>query len=109
MNEERIREFFSDEVFVKELLEQESLEQVQALLIQKGYDVPMETIVKSDELIKKHMKGEINLEELSEDDLNAVSGGVAGTAISIALGVISIVISAAAWVDTDQRSKGRRW
>ena len=32
MNEERVREFFSDEVFVKELLEQESLEQVQELL-----------------------------------------------------------------------------
>ena len=108
MNEERVREFFSDEVFVKELLEQESLEQVQELLAQRGYDVPMETIVNADELIKKHMKGEINLEELSDDDLDNVAGGVAG-AISIALGIIGIVISAAAWVDTDQRSKGRRW
>ena len=75
MNEERIREVFSDELFVKQLFEQEEPEAVQALLAEKEIDLSVEEIVKFQELLEKHMNGKLNLDELSDEDLEDVAGG----------------------------------
>ena len=72
MNEQRIKEVFSDETFVKQLLEQEDAEQVQALLIEKDIDLSIEDVCKIQELMIKQIKGEINLEELSEEELEDI-------------------------------------
>lgn len=85
MNEERIKEVFSDEAFVKQVLEQDTPEQVQALLAEKEIDFTIEEIVKIREIIEKQVKGELHIEELTDDDLENVSGG---TGILIAVGVI---------------------
>ena len=76
MNEERIKEIFSNEEFVKRLLKQEDSEQVQALLIEKDIDLSIEDICKIRELFIKQMNGEINLEELMDEDLENVAGGI---------------------------------
>lgn len=78
MNEERIREVFSDEAFVKALLEKETPEQVQALLLEKDIEMTADEICKVKELIEKQLNGEINMEELSDEDLEKISGGIGG-------------------------------
>lgn len=90
MNEERIKEIFSDEAFVKQLLEQEEPEQVQVLLAEKEIDLSIEEIVKVQDIVEKQLNGEENLEELSDDDLENVSGGV-GAAFAIGLIVAGVV------------------
>ena len=75
MDEMRIKEVFSDEAFVKQLLEQEEPEQVQALLLERDVDITIEQIVQIRDIVEKHLKGEININELSEEDLEKISGG----------------------------------
>ena len=74
MNEERIKEVFADEAFVKELLSKETPEEVQAMLEDKDIDVSVAEIVKLRELLEK--KAENPDAELSEEDLEDVAGGV---------------------------------
>ncbi len=78
MNEERIKEVFSDEAFVKELLSKETPEEVQDMLVDKDIDMTIEEIVKLGEIIAQKLKNAENGEdfELSEDDLEDVAGGV---------------------------------
>lgn len=75
MNEERIKEIFADESFVKQLLEQDTPEQVQSLLASKEIDLSIAEIEKVCELIMKQINGEINVDELSDEDLEDVAGG----------------------------------
>ena len=75
MDEMRIKEVFADEAFVKQLLEQEEPEAVQALLMERDIDITIDQIVQIRDLVEKHLKGEININELSEEDLENISGG----------------------------------
>lgn len=113
MDEMKIKEVFSDETFVKQLLEQEEPEQVQALLAEKKIEVSIKEIEIIRNLIIKHCNGELNMEELSEADLEAVSGGAVGSVIlgvaSLVLSAVGVLIGAAQWVDNDMRSRGKRW
>jgi lactobin A/cerein 7B family class IIb bacteriocin len=79
MNEERIKEVFSDEAFVKELLSKETPEEVQAMLEDKDIEVSIAEIVKLRELLEK--KAEDPNAELSDEDLEDVSGGCLGVAV----------------------------
>ena len=51
MNEERIKEVFSDEEFVKELFSKETPEEAQALLEEKDIDFSVEDIIKLREIL----------------------------------------------------------
>jgi len=79
MNEERIKEVFSDEAFVKELVSKETPEEVQALLEDKDIEMSVSEIVKLRELLEK--KAEDPNAELSDEDLEDVSGGCLGVAV----------------------------
>lgn len=92
MDTERIKELFADESFVKQLMEQEEPEQVQALLLERDVDLTIEQIVQIREMIEKQLNGEINLEELSEEELENVSGGLTFLACCI----IGVAVTAVA-------------
>ena len=109
MDEMRIKEIFSDEAFVKRLLDQEEPEQIQAVLKEKGIELNFEEIEYMKSMVEKMLSGEADPEELSDDDLNDVSGGAVGAAIGIILSVAGILITSAQWVDTEMRSRRRRW
>ena len=79
MNEERIKEVFSDEAFVKELVSKETPEEVQALLEDKDIEMSVAEIVKLREMVIKKMENPDA--ELSDEDLEDVSGGCLGVAV----------------------------
>ena len=71
MNEELIREVFSDETYVKNLFKSESWEAAQASLKEKGIDLSVEEIKNIVNKAKAAEEG-----ELSDDELENVAGGI---------------------------------
>ena len=86
MNEERIKEVFADEAFVKELLSKETPEEVQAMLEDKDIEVSVAEIVKLREMIMK--KAENPDAELSDEDLEDVAGGCYGIVVVACFAVV---------------------
>lgn len=78
MNEERIKEVFSDEEFVKELFSKETPEEAKALLEEKDVEFTVEEVIKLKEIIVAKLEAAENGEEaeLGDEDLEEVSGGV---------------------------------
>ncbi len=101
MNEERIKELFSDEAFVKEVLALETPEEVQAAFAEKDVDLSVAEIQKAYEILSEH-EGE----ELSEEDLEQVAGGelivLLAVALACALGTCGIAVGA-------DQARRRRW
>ena len=65
MNEAKIKEVFSDEAFVKELLEKETPEEVQEILEKKDIELSIEEIVNLREmLVERIEKAQSDDEEL---------------------------------------------
>ena len=85
MNEELIREVFSDETYVENLFKSESWEAAQASLKEKGIDLSVEEIKTIVNKAKAAEEG-----ELSDDELENVSGG-----IDVVFGIIITVGSMA--------------
>jgi len=75
-NEATIREVFSDEEFVKGLFQLETPEAVQAALRQKDISLSVAEIVKVRELLLKQTESG---QELSEQELESVTGGAIAT------------------------------
>ena len=86
MNEERIKEVFSDEAFVKELFSKETPEEVQAMLEDKDIELSIDEIVKLKELLEK--KVENPDAELSDEDLEDVAGGCYGIVVVACFAVV---------------------
>ena len=86
MNEERIKEVFSDEAFVKELFSKETPEEVQAMLEDKDIELSIDEIVKLKELFEK--KVENPDAELSDEDLEDVAGGCYGIVVVACFAVV---------------------
>ena len=107
MNEERIKEVFSDEEFVKELLSRETPEEAKALLEEKDIDFSVEDLIKLREiLVAKLQKSEGSEEvELGEDELEDVSGGT----LTFIIAVIIPVVVNAAFVGYAFKKSGTRW
>jgi hypothetical protein len=104
MSEQEIRELFSDEAYVSSLLALETAEEVQASLAEKGIDLSEAEITKLLETIQNYVQSG---EELSEADLEAVTGGVIGAIIAIlVLGGLALgtAIGSSVKIFT-----GRRW
>ena len=100
MNEERIKEIFSDEAFVKELLSLDAAADIQALLKTKGIELDLDQIEKAKEIVAKKLAIIAAGEELGDDDLDDVSGGFAVTALGVASALITVVGIAANLVIT---------
>jgi len=91
MNGERIKEIFSDEAFVKELLSLDAAADIQALLKTKGIELDLDQIEKAKEIVAKKLAIIAAGEELGDDDLDDVSGGFAVTAFGVASAIITVV------------------
>ncbi|MBQ7283377.1 MAG: Nif11-like leader peptide family natural product precursor [Oscillospiraceae bacterium] len=89
MNEERIKEIFSDKEFVTELISLETPTDIQALLKTKGIDLDIDQIEKAKALVAKKLALAEAGEELNDDDLDEVSGGIA--VLTVVSAVISII------------------
>ena len=91
MNEERIKEVFADEEFVKELFSKETPEEAQALLAEKDIDFSVEELVKLKDIITAKLQAAENGEaaELTEEELEDVAGGYLPVA---AIVIVSIAI-----------------
>ena len=108
MNEERIKEIFADEEFVKELFSKETPEEAQALLAEKGIDMSIDELVKLKDLVAAKLQAAENGEstELTEEDLADVAGGVAVLFAIMGLVVVGVgVMMAIPYIDFERR----RW
>lgn len=100
MNEAKIKEVFSDEAFVKTLLEMDNAEDVQKAVSEKGIDLSLEEINTIQSTLASG-------EELNEDQLENVAGGFAVSAICALIGAITgAVVGVGNGVD---RWTSRRW
>ena len=91
MNEERIKEIFSDKEFVTELISLETPTDIQALLKTKDIDLDIDQIEKAKALVAKKLALAEAGEELGDDELDEVSGGFAITALGVASAIISVI------------------
>ena len=103
MNEERIKELFSNESFVRELLDKETPEEVQALLATKDIDLTIDEInaLKKFVLKKLEQAKDGNDVEMDDEDLGDVSGGILPivfAAIPLAIGLAFVVPTVTAGV-----------
>ena len=123
MNAEKIKKVFSDEEFVTSLFELETLEEVQTALEEKEIEMTIEEIGQVRDLLIRYQEGELTEDEqkalelaqksmdgeLSEEELEKVSGGslvIAGLVAGIAACWTWI---AAICVDETMKRRGRRW
>jgi len=82
-HEARVREVFSDEVFVKELFALETPEKAQAMLKAKGVDVSIEELKTLSRIMSaKRGKGG----ELSAEAMDSVAGGSGNTILPVIIG-----------------------
>jgi hypothetical protein len=72
MNEDQIKEIFSDKAFVQTLMEMDTPEGVQTALKEKGLDLTLEEIAILNQNLEIAME---NGGELTEEQLAGVSGG----------------------------------
>ena len=101
MDEKLLQEVFSDEAFVTSLLEMDDSNDVQKALSDKGIKLSITEI----DLIRNQLAG--TDEELNEDELENVAGGVSLEAIE---GVVTIVSGLVSLGDMLFRSiRRRRW
>ena len=108
MNEERIKEVFADEEFVKELLSKETPEEAQALFAEKDIDISVEDLVKVKDIVVSKLQQKENGEsaELTEEELTDVSGGCWPVIATMILGIVAVV-GAYAWAVT--KESNIRW
>ena len=105
MNEERIKEVFSDEAFVKELFSKETPEEAQAMLEEKGLAVTVDDLVQLKEvLVEKYQKAQSG-EELAEEALEAVAGGSAFFIFSAVLVLGTLAGFTIAVMATDRKNR----
>lgn len=97
MDNQKIRDVFSDEQFVVALLELDTAEEVQSTLKEKGLEFTLDEI----DQIKNQLTSS-SADTLSEADLDNVAGG---SAIATTCAVISCAIA----VDGYMHRKRRRW
>jgi len=102
--EAKIKEVFRDEEYVKELLNLETAEEVQASLKEKGIEMTIDEIMKIKNMLEKSED-----EELSDEDLEKVGGGC--FAIAAGVIVVSLVVTGASAIATNiyMNKRERRW
>ena len=106
---EKAKEVFSDVEFTKSLFAMESAEEVQKALSGRGLDLSTEEILQiRDVLSKAEAEGK---GELSEDDLESVSGGIilSGCLAGLILTGVGVVIAGGATAGAASLISGARW
>ena len=103
MNMEKMKEVFSEEVFVKALFEMETVTEMQQALSSKGIQMSEEEVAGIRDFFDKVKRGEISREqleewsklaengELSEEALEQVAGGAAWAFVLLVLGIALVV------------------
>lgn len=87
--QEHIRQVFQDEEYVKKLFAMETPGEVQAALVEREISLTVDEIIQVRDFLMKKMRAG---EELSEADLESVTGGVA-TAVVVGLILGTFVLS----------------
>lgn len=91
MTEETLKKVFSNEKFVKRLMEQQTPQAVQELLEEKDIALSLDEIDKVKRLIQRKLT--CTEEELSDDDLVTVAGGcdaVSGIVLPVLLAITAL-------------------
>ena len=105
MNEEKMKEVFSDEEFVKEFFSKETPEEAQAMLAEKDIEVSVEDLIKLNEILEKKAQSAEDSEELTDDDLENVAGGeLAFCLITLAVLAFTAIVAA-----IGSKESGQRW
>ena len=88
MDKEKFTALLRDEAFVKELIEQETVEDAQKLFASKGVDITVEQINE----IRNGVIARVgdDSEELSDDQLENVAGGFADAITAVVDAVIAV-------------------
>lgn len=86
MDKEKLTEIFSDKEFVKSFFEPKNEEEVQKVLKEKGIDLSLQEIQKIREILIQKKNG-----ELSDEELEAVSGGGFGDTLLEWLQGLSVI------------------
>jgi hypothetical protein len=105
MNEEQIKEIFSDKTYVQTLLELDTAEEVQASLAEKGLNLSTTEITTLLDSLQKYAEAG---GELSEDDLETVTGGMF-TFVMLIIAVATGILGGAVAADHSAREARRRW
>jgi NH3-dependent NAD+ synthetase len=109
MSEQEIRDLFKDEAYVSSLLALDTAEEVQASLAEKGVDISTTEITKILDSIRNYSESD---EELSEADLENVTGGLVGVALLFfagLMGIIGLGTTAGMLSMEDSSGRRRRW
>ena len=88
MNEERIKEVFSDKAFVEELISTHEPEKIQALLESKDIEMSIAEIEKFKDAVMKKLENPDAELELSDEDLEDVAGGCYGIVVVACFAVV---------------------
>ena len=86
MDKEKLTEIFSNKEFVKSFFEPKNEEEVQKVLKEKGIDLSLQEIQKMREMLIQKKNG-----ELSDEELEAVSGGGFGDSFLKCLQVAQVI------------------
>lgn len=117
----KIKEIFSDTDYVKSLVALDDAKQVQESLANKGLDLTLEQINEVKDILIRYQNnestdlekeyiakaGQISNGELSEDDLENVTGGVFGTIIIAS--IIAVAVTAGIMTTGIKLGTGRWW
>ena len=93
-NKEKLQQLMQDEKFLKEILNLETIEEVQDAFKKKDVDISTDDLEQIRELIIKSIDNDY---ELSEEELEEICGGFAitGTLLLIAKAILMGILSAA--------------
>ena len=102
---EKLMELLKDEAFAKELLNENNPEDVQAKLNAKGVDISLEEVNAIAAAMEKAAQGgAAESDELSEDDLENVAGGIVITATAVATAIFGTIgLSLMTWDAVERR------
>ena len=109
LNKEQIEKVFSDEAFVKSLLELEEPEDVQAALSEKGVDFSLEEVKQIGAQISKAIEAKQNGEETDELSFEQLDDVAGGSFFFLGVVLVGMAVGAAFMTDQILFDKGRRW
>lgn len=87
---ERLEEVLADETFANELTQMENAEDVQAALEEKGIDLSIREILEVRDTMNKLQEKGVSPDELTEEELEEVAGGIIGIIFCAVCGAIAL-------------------
>ena len=109
MNEERVKELFGDEEFVKELLTKETAEEAQAFLAENDIEMSVEDLCGIMEKVNASLEDSDEDETLEDDDLEDVAGGSLIAITALVVVCLVTVIGAGYHKEWAETGRKPRW